>query len=406
MVCLGQWPHQVLLEVQASLRLWGGLHHLYQTIQRGYQSLGLQPVMALGPTPRAAEWTAEWMACSANTATTHLTDQPSSSVHQARADLHPLPLAFIPEAQPHLETLSRMGLSRLGDLLRLPRTGLSQRFGTELLKAIDAALGRRPDLRQPIQAPAHFSQTLELPITSVHQLSQPLLLQACEKLLIHACAWLRARQAGSRHFEFFFQTARQSQARLALPISLAQPTTDPLQVLTCLRIQLEQMVFQSEIESVELCLQQPESWGPASADFFSGPQQQTEQLQTLLNRLSQRLGADQIVLPQLQDSHTPEQACRWLHWSSPPHKTRPAVYQAPETRPLWLLDPPQALARQGPRPCLGPPLTLKAGPERIETQWWSRPIQRDYFIAQTQDHRLVWIFRNPDHQWFLHGYFG
>jgi hypothetical protein len=33
-------------------------------------------------------------------------------------------------------------------------------------------------------------------------------------------------------------------------------------------------------------------------------------------------------------------------------------------------------------------------------------MQRDYFVAETADYRLVWIFRSPSHQWFLHGFFG
>ena len=415
MVCQGDWPEHILLEVQASLRLWGGLDQLCQTVVRSYQSWG-QPIdLALGHTPRAADWTARWRSQQGNL-------QPT---FQPLASLEALPLSCVPQAQSHLAVLSRMGLYQLGSLLKLPRAGLNKRFGPELLQAIDAAFGHRPDPRQPIVPPARFSQSLELPITSAHHISQGLLLQASEKLLVHATAWLRAQQAGSRCFVFSFQTSsRQAQpSGLQLAIELAQPTADLLQVLRCLQIQLEQHRFETIIESICLEIDQVESHQTLCMDFFSGPSQHNEQLQDLLSRLSQRLGSDQILVPRLQDSHAPEQACQWQPWqtlASGPGRSgrpgRPNQRGTPEAsdwrspgqpaRPLWLLDPPQALRRQGHRPCLDQPLQLKAGPERIETHWWDQPIQRDYFIAQTHDQQLVWIFRNPDHQWFLHGYFG
>jgi len=418
MVCQGDWPDHILLEVQASLRLWGGLDQLCQTIERSYQSWGHQIDLALGHTPRAADWTARWRSQQTS---------PDRSF-KPLPSLAALPLQCIPQAQSHLAVLSRMGVYQLGGLLRLPRAGVNKRFGPELLKAIDAALGQRPDPREPIVPSARFSQSLELPITSAHQISQGLLLQASEKLLMHATAWLRARQSGSRCFVFLFQaSSRQAQpSGLRLAVELAQPTEDLLQVLRCLQIQLEQHRFDTSIESICLQIDQLESHQACSLDFFSGPSQRAEQLQDLLSRLSQRLGPDQILIPQLQDSHAPEQACHWLPWqavasrkthadrhsrsgeSNRPNKPEQSDWRSPgqPARPLWLLDPPQALRRQGHRPCLNQPLQLKAGPERIETHWWEQPIQRDYFIAQTHDQQLVWIFRNPDHQWFLHGYFG
>ncbi|MFZ9102389.1 MAG: hypothetical protein ACO20B_00805 [Burkholderiaceae bacterium] len=418
MVCQGDWPEHILLEVQASLRLWGGLDQLCQTIEHSYQSWGHQIDLALGHTPRAADWIARW-----RSQQTH--PQPC---FQPLTSLAPLPLSCIPQAQPHLAVLSRMGLYQLGSLLKLPRAGLNKRFGPELLRAIDAALGQRPDPRQAIVPPARFSQSLELPITSAHQISQGLLLQASEKLLVHATAWLRTKQAGSRCFVFSFQTSsRQAHpSGLRLTIELAQPTADLPQVLRCLQIQLEQHRFETSIESICLQIDQVESHQACRLDFFSGPSRHSEQLQDLLGRLSQRLGPDQILVPRLQDTHAPEQACQWQPWqavagaSSRTGQTgqtgQTGRLSSPEAsdwrspgqpaRPLWLVDPPQALRRQGHRPCLDQPLQLKAGPERIETHWWEQPIQRDYFIAQTHDQQLVWIFRNPDHQWFLHGYFG
>jgi protein ImuB len=60
----------------------------------------------------------------------------------------------------------------------------------------------------------------------------------------------------------------------------------------------------------------------------------------------------------------------------------------------------------------GRPLQLLSGPERIETGWWDdHPVARDYFIAQTEDGALVWVYRGRvpgeagEVNWYLQGRF-
>ena len=68
------------------------------------------------------------------------------------------------------------------------------------------------------------------------------------------------------------------------------------------------------------------------------------------------------------------------------------------SRPLWLLEAPRRLAENE--------FVLLAGPERIESGWWDgHEARRDYFIARTGDASLVWIFRERERGWFLHGIF-
>jgi len=53
------------------------------------------------------------------------------------------------------------------------------------------------------------------------------------------------------------------------------------------------------------------------------------------------------------------------------------------------------------------PLTLLAGPERIESGWWDEDdIARDYFVARTSTDSLIWIYRErAGGGWYLHGLF-
>jgi protein ImuB len=88
--------------------------------------------------------------------------------------------------------------------------------------------------------------------------------------------------------------------------------------------------------------------------------------------------------------------------------------------PTWLLATPQPLAVQRHRPLYQGPLTLLAGPQRIEAAWWEPDATgtaaapaalRDYFVARSAQAGLLWIYRERLAQagaqpgWFLHGLF-
>ena len=86
--------------------------------------------------------------------------------------------------------------------------------------------------------------------------------------------------------------------------------------------------------------------------------------------------------------------------------------------PSWLLATPQSLQVQHAQPQFHGPLALLAGPQRLEAGWLENevPALRDYFVARSQRHGLLWIYcdrlggkegqgtKNAA-QWYLHGVF-
>ena len=49
-------------------------------------------------------------------------------------------------------------------------------------------------------------------------------------------------------------------------------------------------------------------------------------------------------------------------------------------------------------------LKICLGPERIETNWWTKhPLRRDYYIAETKHNEKLWVYRTPEKKWYLHG---
>jgi protein ImuB len=51
-------------------------------------------------------------------------------------------------------------------------------------------------------------------------------------------------------------------------------------------------------------------------------------------------------------------------------------------------------------------VSIIQGPERLVTGWWDGDdMTRDYFVARSTTGRWLWVFRNQDLQWFVHGMF-
>lgn len=436
MVCLGQWPNSLLLEVQASLRLWGGPEKLQALLQKGWADLGWpNTVLAWAPTARAADWAAAWRVTA-----------PELPQVFSKEVFRGLPLALIPEAQKHLSTFSRMGLSSLGSLLRLPRAGLAQRFGPEFLEALDKAQGRLPDPRLPLALPATFFQTVSLSLPTDNT---QVLEQACHRLLTACTGWLKAQHRGleALHIELL----QGYKDRQAIELRPSEPTNDQTRLERLVFERLRQTPLVAEVHGLSLEVTDTQPVVGKSQTLFQGSQdlqgssEGPEKLQRLTERLESRLGPESILGIALCNSHQPEAAMALAPWH-PPKRSQKAIQRAKRPaaqpiffeaspppgpsarkaselniephadsiaglpgmapRPTWLLPEPLALTVRRHQPQYHGPLRLRAGPERLEFGWWAEPIQRDYFVAETTDHRLVWVFRSPSHQWFLHGFFG
>ena len=144
-----------------------------------------------------------------------------------------------------------------------------------------------------------------------------------------------------------------------------------------------------------------------------------EQRWLIIEHLRARLGSDAVHGIASHPDHRPEQAWRVCEPGTD------AAASAHSTRPLWLLETPWRLPveKEEARPdapltlilCPSPgrgepgPLTMLAGPERIESGWWDdSDAARDYFVAIDSGGRKLWVFRerHGEKQWYLHGLFG
>ncbi|MGA0955164.1 MAG: hypothetical protein ACO326_07150 [Burkholderiaceae bacterium] len=411
-VCLTQAPHGILLELSRCLRLWGGLTRLKDQLIQGLhqiQATGSPSYLFLAraPTPRAAEWLARHQ---------QLRGRPypdmaeATNLQESQDLLSRLPIQAIRELECCASFLRSIGIQNLGGILKLPRPGLAQRLGRQgpqVLKAIDQALGYVADPRAALQPQEHFLQWQEFTVPTD---SCSLLAQASQPLLHEALGWLKTKQHGLTQARFILRQGRQTSQTLDL--YLAQPSQDLSQLKKLWQEKLQHQPLQQTVHSIGLEVISSEPIHSQSSSLFPGPISQSESLQSLAERLYERLGQTSLVQPELQNSHRPEEAMQLKGLGLGAKGARQTNEQKHRDfdllRPSWLLESPLALKVQNHRPQYqGQALELALGPERIEAEWWSEhPLQRDYFVAQTGQQQMVWVYRTPAHHWFLHGFFG
>jgi protein ImuB len=403
----------VLLEVQASLRYFGGHAALLQRLRQALAPLGHRVHIASAPTPLGAALLAAWRS--------DLEQGPHAhDLAALQALLDAAPVWLLGPGREHWEALQGMGLQTLGDLRALPRAGLARRFGDHLLQALDSALGRRPDPRQPVQLPATFDSRLELHARAD---TTAQVLHGAAVLLARLVAWAQAQQV--RIAAFTLQMRHEPRHRgdaaetTPLRIELAEPALDAEHLQLLLRERLAQLVLPAPTLDLRLLCSDTVRRAAPNGELFPTRQSQAQGLTRLLERLRARLGEAQVLRVVAVADHRPERACALQPVvqpvQSPAAAAAPAaVSTLPLHRPLWLLSEPQPLAERDAWPLLqGRPLQMLSGPERIESGWWDAElVARDYYIALATDGTLVWIYTarlqpaDTGPQWFLQGRFG
>jgi len=397
MVCVhgaaGAAEPVVLLEVQPSLRCFGGFKPLLERLQAALEPLGHAVQLASAPTALGAALLARWR--------DDLVRGPHSmNLDALRQLLDDAPVWLLDPGREHREALQGMGLHRLADLRHLPRAGLARRFGPALLADLDRARGDAPDPREPMACPPVFEQRIELfaRAESVEQM-----MAGARVLIVRLLAWARARCSRVAAFTLRMHHERHRLRDIQpseITIGLAEPSADAAHLASLLAERLARTPLAGPALEMSLhcdaLVRSPEP----NAELFPTRRSEREGLTRLIERLQARLGADGVQRLALRADHRPERAASWAPAQpASPSNTRSDKPASPPdgapVRPLWLLREPVPLPERGACPWLdGTPLQLVAGPERIESGWWDGGLAaRDYFIARVHDGALVWVFR-------------
>lgn len=388
----------LLLDVGSCLRLFGGLRRLVATVVEAVQALDFTVCLAAAPTPLAAEWLAR------EDALVFCADLSRLPQH-----LETLSVTLLPS--PVTAALQRFGVETFGEMRALPVTSLAHRIGAPAVQLVAQAFGEAPDPRRDFVFPERFALSLALP-ASVD--NAPALIFAARRLTAALAGWLAARQAGVNTAILRLQ---HESGETPVMLRFAEATACGERLERVLRERLERIELVAPVAALRLEAAEWVSCPGQSGALFGDAGDGRNDMGALLERLSARLGDEQVYRLAIRDDYRPECATARERAELKGNRSDQGARTSspPLPRPLCLLETPESLREVDGRPYRQGPLELLSGPERIESGWWDAgdsavsvgDLRRDYFIAQTRDERWLWIYREcrVPGGWFLHGFF-
>jgi len=392
----------VVMEVEASLRLFGGKRRLRERVRTEGAELGVA-IAAWAPTSLAALAFARG-------------GVEDGFARPLQEGLDRLPMDVLSAVEPHRPTLARLGCQSLGDIRRLPRDGLSRRFDKELLGALDRAYGLKPEVHRWEVLSESFKARLEL--MSRVELA-PALAFSARRLLVQMCGWLAARHAGvsafTLHWAHDSMRSKSAGTGGALTIRTGEYTRNLEHLSRLLNEHLAKTTLLAPAGELTLVADDVEPLEELSDSLLPDTVRQGETLREVLERISARLGPERVVRPVMTEDHRIE----WAQFWQPATEKQPRETSTVDTpQPTWVLPEPLRLAVKNHRPMYQGTLQMLAGPHRVEGGWWhrvedeggeaTRRVQRDYWVALSEHAGVLWVFQErlaDDIAWYLHGIF-
>ncbi len=304
--------------------------------------------------------------------------------------LQALPVALLRLLPDEIAALHGLGFDRIGALAAAPRAPLAWRFGPGLFLRLDQALGRIPELIQPITPPGLAQHRLDFaePLLTAASLAA-----AIARLAHPVCAALERASQGARRLDLVF--TRVDGTLQAIRIAIAGPTRTPAHLARLLNEQLQTIDPGLGIGAMHL-----------------------------VASLTEPLDASRVVRIVPPESGVRERPVRR---APPPAPPTGATWPISLPRPSRMMRPPQpidALALLPDQPpvvftwrCVRHRVRRADGPERIHGEWWRGEREtwavRDYFAVEDERGHRFWLFRAGDGRdpasgpmsWFLHGMF-
>lgn len=264
------------------------------------------------------------------------------------------PLAVL-ELPPELAaTLARWGVSTLGELAALPRSGLAMRLGAAGLHAHDLASGKDREPFNVYTPPPYWeeAQGVEWEIESLGALAVIL-----RGVLERLSARLRAAHVCADAVDLHLQLA--SGGSEARTIRLASPTCEAEPMLTLVRLELEARSPGAPVTGVAVRVH-PVPHRPGQGGLWQPPAPALRDLAVVLTRLTALVGIGNVGSPRAVDTHRPDAFT--LVPFAPPREA-----DAPSHRPWWaarVLSRGRAALASPPPPGVGSPGSPMGSPPR------------------------------------------
>ena len=393
-------PDALLMDVSGVSHLFGGEIKMAHHIVMALEDMALTARVGIADTQSAAVALARF-------GKDNLMISPAGEV-KSSISLMPLDALDCPETRK--QELKRTGFRTIGDLYEIRPADLARRYGIEVVNALSALTGYRPD---PI-----VLSTLEPNYAARMSLPEPIglisdLMEVLRRLSEQVCARLRDKVMGARIFSLTVRCVDTGDHEVQ--IGFAQPCDVPESIVHQFAHPLGQLKIQFGADWFRLCARQvePIRSRQRSLDQASAETQATAQL---ISTLGNRLGFDRIERFVPRDAHMPD---RVFYSVEAAHSEMLGGWPlCSSVRPVLMFHD---------LPCLDvvepgrPPRVFlwrknayrtkhASGPERYTPEWWQdRDLRtRDYWSIQTEEGLRFWLLTYPGEKpagWFLAGQF-
>jgi protein ImuB len=330
-----------------------------------------------------------------------------------------LPIAALRLPKDMVENLRVLGLDRIGEVAEKPRAPLALRFGPELGRRLDQAMGRITEPIDPVRSPdvIEVRRIFAEPIGAAETITR-----YTGKLVVQLCEILEGKGLGAKRLDLLFH--RVDNRIEAIRIGTALPVRDAKRLTRLLCDKIETVDPGCGIEIMRLAATLAEPLAPKQT-ISSLTEEPEADVSGLIDTLANRVGDKHLYRFALVASDVPERSVQRVAPTAP---DTGVAWPDHWPRPSRLLSTPEPIETVALLPD-HPPVTFTwrgirrrvkraDGPQRVFGEWWKRDAEliavRDYFQVEDDAGERFWIYRAGDgedeatgsHRWFLHGIFG
>ena len=322
-----------------------------------------------------------------------------------------------------VESLRKLGFERIEQLIGSPRGPLAKRFGRDLHRRLDQALGFLPEPIEPI-FPEDLPRTRRgfmEPIATAEAFTRVI-----GDLANDIAGQLTGLGKGARRLNCYFH--RVDGHTQAIGVGTSAPSRDPRHLGKLLAAKVETIEPGLGIEAMTLVAPLIEAMTPVQGESLEHLGRKGPDLAGLVDALANRFGHRSLHRTSPRASAMPERTVSNVPALEP---AAGASWHDDLPRPARMLSRPEAidvialLPDEAPRRFIWRGkryrVTQGDGPERLHGEWWREtgvegdlPLAvRDYYQVETETGGRYWLFRIGDGEhsatgpmrWFIHGAF-
>jgi protein ImuB len=328
-----------------------------------------------------------------------------------------LPISALRLESGTVAALRTLGFDTIGELAATPRAPLALRYGPQIGRRLDQAVGRAAEPIDPIRIADAIEarRAFAEPISAGETIARYVAM-----LVLRLCGVLEEHGVGVRRLDLILHrvdnTLQVIRAGTAKPVRDAERLTkllcdridkiDPgfgIEVMTLSAVHCEPL---DAIQTISSLIEEPEAEVGGLIDIIANRGHRVYRVAALESDVPERSFA---AMPALADDDELGWPAEW------PRPSRLLLHPEPIQCMALLPDhPPASFTWRGSRHAV----KRADGPERVFGEWWKRDKElgavRDYFVVENDAGERFWIFRQGDGEhadsgsgsWFLQGIFG